>query len=230
MEAILDDDTKALKNYSVIFEKLLRLRQACCSGLLLTQERRDAAIKVFAEMQSKSSAEKLTAEEGLALLEKLKGTFSQENELPECGICLMEIEESDGTVIKGCGHVFCNLCIHQVLAKAGQKCPYCRAPFQESDIIDMSQAKSATEQEDTKPASEELQFGTAPKIQALLGAIQGMKGDEKGGKFIRLAHLYFNNDTPEFTHSLCSHLFSIHYTHGHHWQCHERSGPQLCSH
>ena len=36
MEAILDDDSKALKNYSMIFEKLLRLRQACCSGLLLS--------------------------------------------------------------------------------------------------------------------------------------------------------------------------------------------------
>lgn len=93
MEAILDDkDNTALKNYSVIFEKLLRLRQACCSGLLLTQERREVAIKVWAEMLSmkKATTKKLSAEEGLALLEKLKGAFAEVDEpgsLPERRYC-----------------------------------------------------------------------------------------------------------------------------------------------
>lgn len=183
IEAILDDDTKALKNYSMIFEKLLRLRQACCSGLLLTKERRDIAIKLFDEMQANSSTKKLTAEEGLALLEKLKGAFSaEENDgsLAECGICLMEMEESDGTIIKGCGHVFCNVCIHQVLAMSNQKCPYCRAPFKESDIVDMNQAEKAATEGADECQTKDLQFGTPPKIQALLQAIQGMNSDEKG--------------------------------------------------
>lgn len=183
MEAILDDDSKALKNYSMIFEKLLRLRQACCSGLLLPKERRDVALKVFQEVQLGSKGKKITAEEGLALLEKLKGAFTQETDgaLPECGICLMEMEESDGTVLKGCGHVFCNLCIHQVVEKSGKKCPYCRAPFQESDIVDMKQAKSAANEVADEKPNDELQFGTPPKIQALLAAIEDMREDEKGG-------------------------------------------------
>eukprot|EP00956_Cyclotella_meneghiniana_P025829 scaffold54682_cov69-Cyclotella_meneghiniana.AAC.9 len=183
MTAILADDSKALKNYSVIFEKLLRLRQACCSGLLLTKERRDVAMKVFEEMQSNSSTKKLTAEEGLALLEKLKGAFVAEEsgQLAECGICLMEMDESCGTIIKGCGHVFCNLCIHQVLAKSNQKCPYCRAPFKESDVVDMTTAESAAKEGGDEVQDKELQFGTPPKIEALLAAIQGMKNDEKGG-------------------------------------------------
>lgn len=183
MEAILDDDTAALKNYSVIFEKLLRLRQACCSGLLLTKERRDIAIKLFDEMQANSSAKKLTAEEGIALLEKLKGAFAAEENggsLAECGICLMEMEESDGTIIKGCSHVFCNVCIHQVLVKSNQKCPYCRAPFKESDIVNMNQAEKAVNEGGDKNPTEDQHFGTPPKIQALLQAIQGMKSDEKG--------------------------------------------------
>lgn len=186
MTAILDDDTKALKNYSVIFEKLLRLRQACCSGLLLTEERRQIALDVFQEMQSKGPTKKLTAEEGLALLEKLKGAFSQaenESSLPECGICLMEMDETVGTIIKNCGHVFCNLCIHQVLAKSNKKCPYCRAPFRESDIVDMSQATLAANEKGKQKSADEMKFGIPPKIQALLGAIQGMKHDEKGGSF-----------------------------------------------
>ena len=183
MTAILADDSKALKNYSVIFEKLLRLRQACCSGLLLTKERRDVAMKVFEEMQSNSSTKKLTAEEGLALLEKLKGAFVAEEsgQLAECGICLMEMDESCGTIIKGCGHVFCNLCIHQVLAKSNQKCPYCRAPFKESDVVDMTTAETAAKEGGDEVQEKELQFGTPPKIEALLAAIQGMKNDEKGG-------------------------------------------------
>lgn len=104
MEAILGEDASsnaALKNYSMIFEKLLRLRQACCSGLLLTPERRNVALNVWEEMSLKKGTKKLTAEEGLALLEKLKGAFSSEDDnLPECGICLMEMEQSDGTVLK----------------------------------------------------------------------------------------------------------------------------------
>jgi len=182
MEAILGDDgSKALKNYSVIFEKLLRLRQACCSGLLLTQERRDIALKLWDEMNSKGVTLTLTAEEGLRLLEKLKGEFSQEpNSLPECGICLMEMEESDGTILKSCGHVFCKLCIQQVLAKSNKKCPYCRATFEESDIVDMSQASSAANENSDKKPADDLKYGTPSKIQALLGAIQGMQRDEKG--------------------------------------------------
>jgi len=185
MEAILgEEESKALKNYSVIFEKLLRLRQSCCSGLLLTQERRDIAIKVWEEMKASKTTKKLTAEEGLALLEKLKGAFSevdQPGSLPECGICLMEMEEQDGTIIKSCGHVFCSLCIHQVIAKSNKKCPYCRQSFDESDIVDMKQAKTAANEKDVvKPAAQDLTFGTPPKIQALLASIQGMEGDEKG--------------------------------------------------
>ena len=92
MEAVLGEENSALKNYSVIFEKLLRLRQACCSGLLLTPERRDIAMKVWEEMKANKSTKKLSPEEGLALLEKLKGAFTEEpGSLPECGICLMEM-------------------------------------------------------------------------------------------------------------------------------------------
>lgn len=139
-------------------------------------------------MNSKKSNKKLSAEEGLALLEKLKGAFSEAADtLPECGICLMEMEESDGTVLAKCGHVFCKLCIQQVLSKSGRKCPYCRASFEEGDIIDMIQAKKAAcdQASEVNPAGD-IEFGIPPKIQALLQAIEGMHVDEKGGKVISL--------------------------------------------
>lgn len=187
MQAILNegDGSQAFKNYSSIFEKLLRLRQSCCSGMLVSKERRDTAIKLWEEVKANDGGakKKLSVEEGLALLEKLKGAFTEEpDKLPECGICLMEMEEADGTILKRCSHVFCKLCIEQVLAKSNRKCPYCRADFKESDIVNMNEAETAaTSKTDGETMEETItKFGMPPKIQALLESIKVMKPDEKG--------------------------------------------------
>eukprot|EP00594_Rhizosolenia_setigera_P011544 CAMPEP_0178958718 /NCGR_PEP_ID=MMETSP0789-20121207/11812_1 /TAXON_ID=3005 /ORGANISM="Rhizosolenia setigera, Strain CCMP 1694" /LENGTH=953 /DNA_ID=CAMNT_0020641483 /DNA_START=160 /DNA_END=3021 /DNA_ORIENTATION=+ len=184
MEAILSegDGKQALKNYSSIFEKILRLRQACCTGKLVAKERRDIAIKVWDELNSRKSKEKLTAEEGLKLLDKLKAEFK---EVPECGICLMEMEEADGIILKKCQHVFCKSCIKQVLSMSNKKCPYCRTDFAEGEIIDMctasdAAAKAKDEEQNKAQDTKDTTFGTSPKIKALLEEIKKMKPDEKG--------------------------------------------------
>jgi SWI/SNF-related matrix-associated actin-dependent regulator of chromatin subfamily A3 len=190
MEAIFreGDESAVLKNYSSIFEKLLRLRQTCCSGTLVSPERRQVALKMWDDVKTQSTVKKLTAKEGLALLEKLKCTFTEVNHsLPECGICLTEMEETDCTILKGCGHVFCKICIQQVLAKSNQCCPYCRESFTKADIIEKSVAATAAsakqgESDEIKCSSDD-DFGTPPKILALLEAIKSMKPDEKGVVF-----------------------------------------------
>lgn len=50
----------------------------------------------------------------------------------------------------------------------------------------MSQAKSAAEETAIMKPADELKFGVPPKIQALLGSIQAMQVDEKGGEFAAL--------------------------------------------
>jgi hypothetical protein len=80
----------------------------------------------------------ISVEEAIALLAKLKVVFSEVvDSLPECAICLMEMEEADGAVLAKCGHVFCKLCVPQF---SNKKCPFCRANFAESDVVDVAQA------------------------------------------------------------------------------------------
>jgi SNF2 family DNA or RNA helicase len=132
-------------------------------------------------MKGSKGRMKLSVEEGLALLEKLKGVISEEaDSLPECGICLMEMEEADLTVLAKCSHVFCKLCIQQVLSKSGRKCPYCRSSFDECEIVDMAQATKASSEKICEEKPADNIFGTPPKILALLQAIESMKKDEKG--------------------------------------------------
>ena len=84
----------------------------------------------------------VSVEEAVALLAKLKIVFSEPTgSLPECGVCMMEMKESDGAVLAKCGHVFCKLCVPQF---SNHKCPYCRASFDVSDVVDMDQATIAS--------------------------------------------------------------------------------------
>ena len=193
MQAILSDDSLPSSSenndensttnttLSNIFEKLLRLRQSCCSGVLVKSERRELALRLWKQVTSSSSTGtiKLTVEQGLELLEKLKGELIEDSsaELPTCGICFEEFDRSQVTILRSCSHVFCRTCIKQVLSRSNRKCPYCRVDFCEMDIIDMSIAQSAA----AKTHIDDKDFEDPPKITALLQSIQTtMKFDEKG--------------------------------------------------
>jgi hypothetical protein len=65
--------------------------------------------------------------------------YSNPGELPECSICLSEIEQGDGTRIHKCGHIFHRSCINELLAQPGSsngaKCPNCRAGINETSTF-----------------------------------------------------------------------------------------------
>jgi SWI/SNF-related matrix-associated actin-dependent regulator of chromatin subfamily A3 len=192
-QAILDDehaDSIDFKIYNNVFERLLRLRQACCSVLLLTKGRREVALKMWEHLQKKeASGCKLTAREGQELLEKLKGVFSEE-EIQECAICLDEMEQSEAVILKKCQHVFCNPCMSKVLSvnastSKGPCCPLCRQTFRQSDLIKESVATEAAvgHEEEAKMNQVSLDntsIGLSPKILALLESLKAIKPQEKG--------------------------------------------------
>jgi SNF2 family DNA or RNA helicase len=140
-DAILQGgESEVLKNYSSVFEKLLRIRQTCCSALLVPSKRRGLPMELWTGLQDrKEGAQKLAAEEGPDLLEKVKGTFTQEGDrmgLPECAVCLTEMEEQQCVILRTCSHVYCEPCINRVVSDSTRAfCPLCRGPFGKSDMV-----------------------------------------------------------------------------------------------
>ena len=198
-EAVLQDgEDKALKNYSSIFEKLMRMRQACCSAALVPPNRREIALKVWNELQSlKGEDQKLTmtAEEGMKLLETLKGAFSPEaddDEMPECSVCFEELNPDECIILKTCQHIFCESCIGRVV-QTKANCPLCRITFRKGDMVKKNVASEAAakprEEEAPSPSNKALEnddFSTSPKVLALLDAIKNVPSDEKGVIFSQL--------------------------------------------
>ena len=176
-------DAEALKNYTSVLETLLRIRQACCSGVLVPKERLERAEQVLSEIEGRDG-KPLSAEEGRALLAKLKGTFEEED--VECAVCLCEMEESVAVILRSCSHVFCQICIARVAAGSHSDCPLCRHPFSARDMIQKSAASKAVDSstDTTVSVSQYMErLGASPKIVALLEAIGEMKPGEKGVVF-----------------------------------------------
>mmetsp|Transcript_59675 Transcript_59675/g.176827 ORF Transcript_59675/g.176827 Transcript_59675/m.176827 type:complete len:971 (-) Transcript_59675:116-3028(-) len=192
-----DGEQTALKEYMSILETLLRIRQACCSGMLIPKERLLRAEEVLAEVEALAagSGKPLSTEEGKKLLDKLKGVFGELDteggiSSAECAICLEDFPQENASILRTCSHVFCQECIVKVSSMHNHSCPLCREVFQKSDIVKMSAASTAANKpEESVPsdggmssscvsASDE-ELSMSPKVAALLQAITDMKSDEK---------------------------------------------------
>jgi E3 ubiquitin-protein ligase BRE1 len=49
-----------------------------------------------------------------------------------CSVCRSNFKN---TILKGCGHVFCNSCVDDRLANRMRKCPSCNKAFDRSDAM-----------------------------------------------------------------------------------------------
>jgi SNF2 family DNA or RNA helicase len=191
------------KNSQSVFEILTRLRQACCSGMLVPPERVERAEQVLDHLKRKAEAgQSLSAEEAVQLLEKLKGALSEgatksesgEVSLPECAICMDSMNENCAVVLRRCGHVFCNVCLKTVASSTNcfganaNKCPFSRLDFAEADMIPWTAAEQAAVKDESSgendgsglALSQQMkQLGPSPKIEALWAGMAEMEDGEK---------------------------------------------------
>lgn len=72
----------------------------------------------------------------------------------ECSICL---DSLSNPVITRCAHVFCFHCIVNAISTDGfdSKCPLCRAPVNENDLIKVPERKKAEKGKEETGASAE---------------------------------------------------------------------------
>jgi SNF2 family DNA or RNA helicase len=173
-------DDEVANNFMALLELLLRVRQACCHAELVPLERRQNATEVFEEVKRRGGLDNMTEEEGEALLDKIRGTFEQE-ELQECAVCFGEMEEESAVILRTCKHIFCQPCLNQV---HNCLCPFCRVPYTEDDMVKKADAQKAASEKKrairVKSDGAKGGLGRSPKIQAMLDAIDEMEPDEKG--------------------------------------------------
>jgi hypothetical protein len=79
-------------------EVVLRVRQACCNGTLVPEERREAATEILQMAKERGGLDPEDAEE---LLERLRATF-QDEPLLECPVCMEEIAQDSAVVLRTC--------------------------------------------------------------------------------------------------------------------------------
>jgi SNF2 family DNA or RNA helicase len=169
-----------LDNYMQLLELLLRVRQSCCHAELVPLCRRESAFEIFDQIQ-KAGPQGLDPYLAEELLQKLRRTFA-DNQLEECVVCMDQLNEEDAVILRDCKHIFCSTCLNQI---QNHCCPMCRKEYTPDDMIKKKDAQQAAKI-DKKPAAKKSVFGTkmsklgrAPKIQAMLNAIDEMSSDEK---------------------------------------------------
>jgi zinc-RING finger domain len=170
-----------LNNYMAFIEVVLRVRQACCNGQLVPEERREAASDILKMAKENGGLDPADAEE---LLERLRATFEEAPLLWECPVCMEEIAQDSAVVLRTCKHVFCQPCLDRV---PNQLCPLCRKAYDPDDCIQKSAAERATKK--SKNGQCKLGGERSPKLQALLDAIDEMAPDEKACIFSQVSAL-----------------------------------------
>ncbi|KAM7222701.1 putative SWI/SNF-related matrix-associated actin-dependent regulator of chromatin subfamily A member 3-like 1 [Rhypophila decipiens] len=145
-------------SFQGVLERLLRLRQTC-NHWTLCKERIENLMKLLED------------EEVVALTPKNRSLLQQALQLliesrEECTVCLETLTMANSPVITHCKHAFCHACISKVI-QVQQKCPNCRNPLSEDQLLEPAPEGSAEEEE--QPVGSETK---SSKTDALLKILQ----------------------------------------------------------
>ena len=137
--------------YQHVLEWLLRLRQCCLDPSLVPEARVNAAQKALS-LAEENRGVKLSATKAKEILAKLSGILSGNGDdegMKVCAICYESIE-NNATILRVCGHVFCDSCLHTWLEQADNKsCPMCRVAFDRNDLLKSSTLEALSNVDDS---------------------------------------------------------------------------------
>eukprot|EP00698_Gefionella_okellyi_P006269 TRINITY_DN15654_c0_g1_i1.p1 TRINITY_DN15654_c0_g1~~TRINITY_DN15654_c0_g1_i1.p1 ORF type:complete len:931 (-),score=182.33 TRINITY_DN15654_c0_g1_i1:60-2561(-) len=144
-----------MKNYALVLQMLLRLRQICCHVSL-------APAMLLPALEGESESAPMDAETVAKFVEILRQSGAE-----ECCICMSEVTDP---VITPCAHLFCRGCISTALVKVGPSCPLCRRGLNASDLIELPPDANATQ---AAPAT----TGLSSKLTVLRASLRSMVAD-----------------------------------------------------
>uniref|UniRef100_A0A8C4SVS4 Helicase like transcription factor n=1 Tax=Erpetoichthys calabaricus TaxID=27687 RepID=A0A8C4SVS4_ERPCA len=152
-----------LTNYADVLVILLRLRQLCCHPLLLGSSTNTNV----------STGDATPLELRDSLINKMNLVLSSGSD-EECAICLDSLRLP---VITYCAHVYCKLCICQVIrTEKNAKCPLCRADININEIVEFPEEKSEAESEIKS------KWLPSSKVDALMHELLKLRNEDPGVK------------------------------------------------
>ena len=141
---------------------------------MVPEARVNAAQKALSLAQE-SRGVKLSATQAKEMLAKLTSILSGNGDdegMKTCVICYESVDkDSNATILRLCGHVFCDSCLNTWLETENNKrCPMCRVAFDRDDLLKSStlEALSCVDASASPVLLSSKDFKTPAKISALI--------------------------------------------------------------
>ncbi|GES75403.1 SNF2 family helicase [Rhizophagus clarus] len=145
------ESNDVMKNYAIIMESILRLRQICDHHVLCADRVKQIMENHVLDMNDENI---------ISLVNALKVAI-ENNE--DCCICL---ESLTTPVVTRCRHVFDRDCIEKVIDKDKHSCPMCRSPIQKEQLIESPYEQESIDEEIGNIINSD--YEPSSKIKALL--------------------------------------------------------------
>ncbi|KAL2270310.1 hypothetical protein VTJ83DRAFT_2494 [Remersonia thermophila] len=135
------------KRLELVSAEATRRADSCKSqiaGLTELVKAKDAAVATMKEQllkaeteleKAKADVKEITKDCNRWKLKCQNNTTEEEEALRNLVICSVCRSNFKNTILKGCGHVFCNNCVDDRLANRMRKCPSCNKAFDRSDAM-----------------------------------------------------------------------------------------------
>ncbi len=140
---------------------------------MVPEARVNAAQKALSLAQE-SRGIKLSAAKAKEMLAKLSSILSGNGDdegMKTCSICYENVDkDSNATILRVCGHVFCDTCLNTWLETDNKSCPMCRVAFDRDDLLKSSTLEALSCVDDSASAAllSSKMSKTPAKISALI--------------------------------------------------------------